>query len=58
MGLFDRFKKEGRARFRLQSDVCNGGFSPRLEADDTEPKVIPRIFEVWESPERFRERIG
>ena len=34
---------------------------PRLEAlevDESEPKVIPKIFEVWENPERFRGRIG
>ena len=29
-----------------------------LEAQESEPKLIPRIFEVWEDPERFRGLIG
>ncbi len=29
-----------------------------LEAEEAEPKVIPMIYEIWESPERFRGRIG
>lgn len=29
-----------------------------LEAEEAEPKVIPKIFEIWENPERFRGRIG
>jgi hypothetical protein len=29
-----------------------------LEAEEAEPKVIPRIFEIWEDPESFRGIIG
>jgi len=29
-----------------------------LEAEESEPKVIPRIFEIWEDPESFRGIIG
>jgi hypothetical protein len=34
---------------------------PRLEAieeEEPEPKLIPNIYEIWESPEQFRGRIG
>jgi hypothetical protein len=29
-----------------------------LEAEESEPKLIPKIFEIWENPEAFRGRIG
>jgi hypothetical protein len=34
---------------------------PRLEAlmeNESEPKVIPRIFELWKDPEAFRGMVG
>jgi hypothetical protein len=29
-----------------------------LEASESEPKVIPRIFEIWEDPDAFRGMVG
>jgi hypothetical protein len=34
---------------------------PRLEAleeEESEPKLIPKIYEIWENPEQFRGIVG
>lgn len=30
----------------------------KLEAEESEPALIPHIYEIWENPDRFRGRIG
>lgn len=29
-----------------------------LEEEESEPKLIPKIYEIWESPEQFRGIVG
>lgn len=44
--LFDEYLEEIRPRLEA------------LEAEESEPKLIPRIFEIWDDPDSFRGMVG